>query len=313
MAKMNEALLQDVPVNSSAPAPPDQIVVPDTPDNLIAFSDPRTPHDELKPTLHRVSFLLNCLAGGSLAFLVANELHLKMLHFYIPTAVFFTCYMVYLYEALCCCNGFSRTCMLLLNVDRYGAAIEPLIQNLRYARPVVTMHVECFHYKMESPKPGVAARSDKTVTWRQSKEIRYDDWADRTPTLLSTQQNKHPFGLVRLYSQKQLVFADHCTLEAFEAQKNDFQNSNRWRDDQMSFSVAYTIGGFQPQLCCVLNANMPIPCLIRSPMWFVFATVFLLSWPFRMYMNRFLLGEELLVSKEIRCNPPTTTSARPSA
>ena len=238
--------------------------------------------------------MTNCPAYGS----IFDDL-IIMAAVFVPLCHFFV-----LIEAIFC-----RELKYLKNMGNVHSA-KAVIDTLREEAPVVGMLAEAWHYEQRLRtvtstdangyiQTRVETYQEKVVTDTKSELFIYGYWEDDSEDQLV---GISPSRLTKIKMSREIDFGDEETLSTFTTQYQRFQDDTNDLDTYVDHTILKDIPGFQSRIAAFLKKTS-VPWWMRVA-WFWVATVFLLSFPYRLLFNKSSTKATYTVRKKIYMSRP---------
>lgn len=206
-------------------------------------------------------------------------------------------YALYLIMEFC-----SPTARYLIH-KRSNEGIKRKMGELFKTRPSIKFSVECYHYETEyyternsKGEDVQKSRQVKVVSHRETEYFDYYSVRDISGLLnLNCDQaqirNK---CYIKLELKEEMNFADAISVSDYEAQKEDFKERNRKRDDYMDFSESWSLPGItHHNLIKIGNYE---PCTVNC-FWYILFTLFTLAQFYKSYVASFCIYQNYKIRK----------------
>jgi hypothetical protein len=180
-------------------------------------------------------------------------------------------YLFYLSEAYCC-SSTRKYVGNIVNLD----AITKYFSTMRQTAPVITWHIECYHYRTRRTKNGT--RRTKVVTHRAHMNYQYRAWRDVSPAIDGLEN----YGLTKMQFNKTFIFGNQQTSADYETRKNQFIWANK-RDVHQNFWMVHDIAKFEARMLCE-GAPGAVGSMISANMYNLF-TFLTFSWFYRKWLD----------------------------
>jgi hypothetical protein len=168
----------------------------------------------------------------------------------------------------------SNECVGLRN--KKDTDIEKYVKGLTKFKPVLKIHVECFHFV----RSGKSSR--KVVTYHEAIEFKYS----KVEYIGDEYINNLNKVFLDLELHKKYECGDEETLEDLNLQKTNLYTNNKHRDFHTRVYESFEIEGFANTIYFKNeNANEPFGFSLK---WYFIFTCFSLNYCFRRYLNHFL-------------------------
>jgi len=136
-------------------------------------------------------------------------------------------------------------------------------QKMRESGPVVSFHVECYHYTTvttRDSKGHTHTRREKRVTYSKFFPIPIPYWCDATPPLYVPD-----FRLLIHIKTRLIIEWMHNSLDTLDKMRNELYDKNKHRDTYCSVTRSETIPGLIPETMILNGKKKKIPFFIRWP------------------------------------------------
>jgi hypothetical protein len=188
------------------------------------------------------------------------------------------------------------------------------VEGLRTSAPIVWAKVSCYHnetrYRTVSDGNGgtrVESYQATVVTYEETQNFKYAYWNDGSGVFRLDASLKDK-TYIKLKLQKQLLFNDQQTADAYAVFAQDLQSRNRYRDHHMSFSEGMSIEGFKSSVLCRTSEKEPAWTTFT---WYTVASVLLCQWPFRIAFDLISGSQKFTMYKRISLSPYMDASQSP--
>mmetsp|Transcript_12302 Transcript_12302/g.23903 ORF Transcript_12302/g.23903 Transcript_12302/m.23903 type:complete len:457 (+) Transcript_12302:116-1486(+) len=182
---------------------------------------------------------------------------------------------------------------------------------LRQMPPRLCMHIECYHYESRTRVVREAYKDshgnthhrdkfesyqERVVTYRKSEDKKYASWIDLSGPgpRLSDVDPKYVGILVHV--EKHVEPADEATEADLAQQARTFQENYRLYDTHFDYSESVELQDYRPTI--FLHDAERTPWYI-GPWTYIFATLCLCSWPYRVYLQRHVMEGHFKVRSRI--------------
>ncbi|CAA93883.2 Transmembrane protein 151 homolog [Caenorhabditis elegans] len=203
---------------------------------------------------------------------------------FVPIVFGLMLYIVYLMEC-----WHSRTKIINMKKVRVEDALD-YITALRTSPPIVWWKSVCYHYTRKTRqvtryRNGDAVSATQVYYERMNSHqagsmFIYDTcgFRDISKSILEVEK----FHVTRIRLSRSFVFANMQAATEFEQQRSRFFNDNETKDDYMEVREGMDLSdvGFVEE---ILAFNKPTPPWFLHPIVFWFFSIFVLSWPLRIY------------------------------
>ena len=183
-------------------------------------------------------------------------------------------YLLYIIECSC-----ANTCGFVTNVNA-DAGIAQHYLLMRQRPPHVAWSISCYHYETRTTT-STDSKGNTTTTTRQERvtthtartQYQLEGWQDTSPALKPT---SHKYTKV--------IFGKRYAWRDERARQKHQREYDRWihhhdRDTHKDVGWTWGIPGWKQNLLCVRD-DAELPCWFNPCVYFL-ASLFLLSWPFR--------------------------------
>ncbi|CAI4233359.1 unnamed protein product [Auanema sp. JU1783] len=203
---------------------------------------------------------------------------------FVPIVFGLMLYIVYLME---CWN--SRTRLAVMKKVRVGDAHISL-QQMRDSLPIVWWKSVCYHYVRRTRQitryrngdavPATQVYYERVNSHTAGNVFLYDICGVKD--ISKNVMDLEKFPLTRIRVTRGFVFACMQAANEFEEQRARFFNENEIRDDYMEVREGMDLSElqFNDELLCF---NSKSPPWFLNPFLFWFSSIFLLSWPLRLF------------------------------
>jgi len=208
-------------------------------------------------------------------------------------------WIAYLIET--CCSGTRQ----YLSEISTPTGVHNHIQRVRSNYPILSFHVECYHYETittsstdSNGQTTTSSRTEKRVTYRETQHFAYDCWDDISGELLGVGAI---YRLTRIRYHKTHVFADENTCRAWEAEAQAIQNRNRHRDTHMSFWHSMEIQDYTPRMLAITGAMEDAPMCLGLG-WYVVWSLVMFGYCYRSWFHCISTKQNYEYVKRIKRN-----------
>lgn len=257
---------------------------------------PAIAQEQLQPKLDASSCHMCCafvtlLVIASVSFLLcAQLLHWREITRIASYVLFGLTYVVYLAES------FNAGTLGYLKNFNPNENLVAHIERIRSNPLKIKFHCLCFYeetetrtvtetyrdaFGHESTRKHEEEDTDDVITYRGEEEFLFDSWEDLSPGLSSYVMH-HP--VVRIDFSHVLTFADTYSENYFRSEWEAFKEENRPRDTLFRAWQTREIKDFLPRMFSLIAGNKT-PWFLRTHV-VVLTTIFLLSWPYRLFVDR---------------------------
>ncbi|XXQ32774.1 TMEM151 family [Plasmodiophora brassicae] len=198
-------------------------------------------------------------------------------------------YAVYLIEALCCPASPMR---YLAGEPQSAPQAIHRIQELQNTPPVIEMAVRCYHYETRHRTVTTTDSEGRQHTHTESYDVRVDthsatesfaySYCTHDDGFLSSVDAALPFDTVRLQLNERITFGDAWTENAFNDRVARFRSEHAGRDTHMDYTQRMYTPGFRRHFIMSYHEHVP---WYMTPLACVAASVLLLSWPYRLFVQ----------------------------
>lgn len=187
---------------------------------------------------------------------------------------------------------------------------------LKNEKPSIWFYVECYHYETRTyttrdsqGRTRTTTRQEKVVTYTAKLEFVYDSCSDVSGELTGLEGH----SIAKLDLSKSLVFADAATQSLYEATRDEFFKSNKYRDTHMSTLEQMSVPGFHAKVnnfelggetksWKMLSLVDPHkrPALLHYG-WYSLSMILVLSVPYRWWFDSVTSRVSFDIKKSIKC------------
>ena len=208
-------------------------------------------------------------------------------------------YVIYVISNLCSPN-LSYLC------NKHGSnSIHTYMKQLFYTPPSIVWHIECYHYETtyhtvtdSNGNTTTETRSHKVTTFSMSREFNYYTWRDTSGLFLLDshkifQSEKKKY--IKLELSLDIDFADPITQYDYQVQKDEFYNSNRWRDTHANFTESFNVRGLNKYNMVRISEDKTagVNCC-----WLLIFTFFLpVAELYKMYVDSLCIEQDYKIKK----------------
>ena len=212
----------------------------------------------------------------------------------------YVCLAVYgFYLILEFCSPTSR----YLIHKRSNEGIKNKMGELFRTRPSINFSVECYHYETEyyternsKGEDVERTRQVKVVSHRETEAFDYYSVRD-VSGLLNLNCDKAQIKnkcYIKLELKEEMNFADAISVSDYEAQKEDFKERNRHRDEYMDFSESWKLPGITHHN--LIKIGDYEPCTVNC-FWYITFTLFTLAQFYKWHVASFCIYQNYKIRK----------------
>jgi hypothetical protein len=243
--------------------------------------------------------MIQLLVWGLIGYLIISA-GMKQQDLESPIIAVSVTYLIYLISAFC-----SPMCSYLFH--KHGAdSIHHVMQNLFYNPPVITWHIQCYHYetRTSTTKDSKGHRRThtsrhKVITYTEREQFNFYTWRDISGVFLldahkvfKSENKKY----IKLALDTDFEFGDDLTRMDYQRQKDNFYFRNRWRDVHCSISETRTIPGFN-SYNMIRISQQKASCV--SGYTFILFTFLPFVELYKLYVDSFCVEQDYTIKKVI--------------
>jgi len=207
--------------------------------------------------------------------------------------LFLIVYFIYLYEFTS-----SETKEYLSNHLKTTREYEGYMRKIKSSAPLIGTSVKCYHYDIlvmdETGEPRWTIFPIRITTCFKISNFDYSSWEDTTGEVFGVLIGK---DFVKLEVIPTYHFGNEESARIFWAFRQDFTNRYRHRDYYYESVPEFYVSGHQSQVL-VQKKGAKRPFWLSSN-WYLVFSVFLLSWPYRMWFESISDRKRIVLRKVI--------------
>jgi hypothetical protein len=128
---------------------------------------------------------------------------------------------------------------------------------------------------------GTYTTREVVKTGRGSRDLKYSSCVDTSKELTPF---VHCFHIIKVSLSNYWVAGNEETRAAFKKQREDLEKENKDQDEHYSLVEEFTVGGFRYNVVMAVDKGS-FPRML-CPKWYVIFTLLMLSYPYRLWMDR---------------------------